>query len=71
MQIPIVLKGKIDSSVISRPGAKPDYPGPHSYLIAAVVFAALCAFFNILSLACGVPAIVLAGLVNFLILCYS
>ena len=42
----------------------PDYPGPHSFLVLSVVITTICGILNLLSLACGVPAIILAGLVS-------
>ena len=41
----------------------PDYPGPHDFLILALVTTMLCAFLNLLSLGFGVPATILAALV--------
>lgn len=46
----------------------PDYPGPHSFIVLAVVITAICGVLNLLSLACGVPAIILAGLVSIIVL---
>ena len=43
---------------------KPDYPGPHSFIILAVVLTVICGVINLLSFGCGVPAIILAGLVS-------
>ena len=43
---------------------KPDYPGPHSFIILAVVVTTICGVLNLLSFACGVPAIILAVLVS-------
>jgi hypothetical protein len=42
----------------------PDYPGPHDFLILALVTMMLCAFINILSLAFGIPATILAAMVR-------
>ena len=49
----------------------PDYPGPHSFMVLAVVNTTICGMFNLLSLACGVPAIIVAGLVSDIILRFS
>ena len=42
----------------------PDYPGPHDFLILALVTMMLCAFLNVLSLAFGIPATILAAMVS-------
>ena len=42
----------------------PDYPGPHDFLILALVTMMLCAFLNLVSLAFGIPATVLAAMVK-------
>ena len=41
----------------------PDYPGPHDFLIVFLVVTILCALLNLISLAFGIPAVVLAALV--------
>lgn len=46
----------------------PDYPGPHSFMVFAVIITTICGILNLLSLACGVPAIILAGLVSKLLI---
>ena len=43
----------------------PDYPGPHDFLILALVTMMLCAFLNLVSLAFGIPATILAAMVKF------
>ena len=42
---------------------KPTYPGPNTFAWFAVVTTIVCGLLNLLSLAFGIPAIVLAGLV--------
>ena len=44
----------------------PDYPGPHDFLILALVTMILCALLNLLSLAFGLPATILAAMVKFI-----
>lgn len=41
----------------------PNYPGPHDFLIVSLVVTILCALLNLISLAFGIPAVVLAALV--------
>lgn len=41
----------------------PDYPGPHDFLMVSLVVTIVCALLNLISLAFGVPAIVMAALV--------
>ena len=39
-------------------------PTPHSFILAAILATIICGILNILSLAFGIPAIVLAGMVS-------
>ena len=60
----------VPASFLPIPATKPDYPGPHSFLVLAVVVTIICAIFNLLSLACGLPAVIYAGLVSLTLNCY-
>ena len=62
MQITISIP---DSCSMGAGGAiNREYPGPHSFMVFAVIITTICGVLNLLSLACGVPAIILAGLVS-------
>jgi len=39
---------------------RPSYPGPHDFLIIAVITTTFCAFLNITSLMFGIPAVIFA-----------
>ena len=43
---------------------KPNYPGPHDFLILSIIVLAICSLLNITSLVFGIPALVFAILVS-------
>ena len=43
---------------------KPEYPGPHNFMIYALVVAVLTGFLNIFSLFFTIPALVCAAMVS-------
>ena len=45
---------------------KPNYPGPHTFFMFALITTIICAILNLLSLAFGIPAVILAALVSSL-----
>lgn len=57
------MTGQMPAMIVSPP---PDYPGPHDFLILALVTTILCSFINIVSLAFGIPAVILAAMVKLL-----
>ena len=57
MQMPQVV-GQMPSMVAAP------HPAPHNFLILAVVTTIICGILNLLSLAFGIPAIILAILVK-------
>ena len=57
------MTGQMPAMIVSPP---PDYPGPHDFLILALVTTILCSFINIISLAFGIPAVILAAMVKLL-----
>ena len=60
MQVPV------NEDMTTSSPLKPNYPGPHSYLILVVVFTVLCVGVYT-SLACSLPAITFAILVLLII----
>ena len=61
------MPGQVPTMTVAPP---PDYPGPHDFLILALVTTVLGGFLILLSLAFGIPAIILAALVLILSLIY-
>ena len=43
---------------------QPPYKGPHDFLFLAMVTTIICAILNLLSLAFGIPAVVLSAMVS-------
>ena len=42
---------------------KPNYPGPHTFIMFTLVTTIICGLLNLLSLSFGIPALVLAAMV--------
>ena len=53
--------GQMPTITVSQP--PPNYDAPHDFLMLALVTTIICGILNLLSLAFGIPAIVLAALV--------
>ena len=65
MQAPQVV-GQMPAMVIAPP---PDHSAPHDFFMLTLVTTIICAIFNLLSLALGIPAIIFAVLVcNYLMI---
>ena len=60
IQMPQVV-GQTPITMAAAP--PPDHPAPHDFLMLALVTTIICGILNLLSLAFGIPAIVLAALV--------
>ena len=53
--------GQMPTITVSQP--PPNYDAPHNFFVLAMVATIICALFNLLSLAFGIPAIVLSAMV--------
>ena len=60
MQMPQVV-GQMPKMAVAP---SPDYPAPHDFLMLAMVTTIICGILNCFSLALGIPAIILAAMVN-------
>ena len=60
MQMPQVV-GQMPTMIAVPP---PDHPAPHDFLILALVTTIICGILNLVSLAFGIPAIILAVMVT-------
>ena len=54
-------------TMIAVPDPPPDHPAPHDFFILTLVTTIICGILNLISLAFGIPAIVLAALVIYYI----
>ena len=55
------MAGQMPTMVAAPP--RPDHPAPHDFLMLALVTTIICGILNLLSLAFGIPAIILAAMV--------
>ena len=62
------VAGQMPAMVVAPP---PGHPAPHDFLMLAMVTTIICGILNLLSLAFGIPAIVLAALVYKLVIRWS
>ena len=68
MQMPLAVGQAPFTMAAAAP--PPDRPAPHDFFMLALVTTIICAILNLLSLAFGIPATVLAALVcNYYLLC--
>ena len=54
------MAGQMPAMVAAPP---PDHPAPHDFFMLALVTTIICGILNLLSLAFGIPAIILAAMV--------